>query len=169
MIDKATVTLLFLPIPFFMIPLYHTQWVVTWDIMAIRNKTLPKIWNTAQLCHTSWLFQCPAICNPNPETADTINTTIKIQSITKILFIHFQFYFVANVATLLEMYDNNCKEMELNGDSLYAREKLGWYQDRKLYNVVELVEWRWDIPSTVLHISVVAYFWYETKTGVGRN
>ncbi|EDY94502.1 hypothetical protein BACPLE_02906 [Phocaeicola plebeius DSM 17135] len=48
--------------------------------------------------------------------ADTINTTINIQSITKILFIHFRFYYATKVTTLLEMDDNNCKEMEFNDD-----------------------------------------------------
>ena len=57
-----------------------------------------------------------ATCRPNPEIADMINTTINIQSITKILFIHFRFYYATKVTTLLEMDDNNCKEMEFNDD-----------------------------------------------------
>ena len=40
MIDRTAVTLLFLPIPFFMFPLYHPQCVVTWNMMATRNNTL---------------------------------------------------------------------------------------------------------------------------------
>jgi hypothetical protein len=39
------------------------------------------------------------------------------QAITKILFIHFRFYYATKVTTLLEMDDNNCKEMEFNDDS----------------------------------------------------
>lgn len=59
---------------------------------------------------------CPAMCRPTPEMADTMNTTIKIQSITKILFIRFRFYYAAaKVTTLSETDDNNCKEMELSG------------------------------------------------------
>ena len=49
-----------------------------------------------------------------------INTTINIQSITKILFIHFRFYYATKVTTLLEMDDNNCKEMEFNVGRLFA-------------------------------------------------
>ena len=90
-IDSAIVTLLFLPIPFFTTPLYQLQCVIIWNITVIRNKKLVKTWNTAQLCHTSWAFPCPAICNPIPEHADRANVKIRIQSITKIFFICFRF------------------------------------------------------------------------------
>ena len=51
--DNTTVILLFLPIPFFIAPLYHPQCVVIWNIVAIKNKKLVKTWPTAQLCHSS--------------------------------------------------------------------------------------------------------------------
>ena len=42
MIERTAVGLVFLPIPFFMIPLYQSQCVAIWNIMATGNSTLPK-------------------------------------------------------------------------------------------------------------------------------
>ena len=42
MIERTAVALFFLPIPFFMIPLYQSQCVAIWNNMAIGNSTLPK-------------------------------------------------------------------------------------------------------------------------------
>ena len=101
MIERTAVALFFLPIPFFMIPLYQSQCVAIWNIMAIGNSTLPKTWNIAKLCQISWLFPRPVTCGLNPDITDAMNKSIKIQSITKVLFIRFQFYYIAKGTTFI--------------------------------------------------------------------
>lgn len=58
--DNMAVILRFRSIPFVISPLYHPLCVVIWNMAATRNRKLLDTWNTAQLCHSSWLLPCPA-------------------------------------------------------------------------------------------------------------
>ena len=43
----------------------------------------------------------PVTCGLNPDMTDAMNKSIKIQSITKVLFIRFQFYYIAKGTTFI--------------------------------------------------------------------
>lgn len=101
MIERTAVALFFCLFHFFMIPLYQSQCVAIWNIMATGNSTLPKTWNIAKLCQISWLFPRPVTCGLNQDITDTMNKSIKIQLITKVLFIRFQFYYIAKGTTFI--------------------------------------------------------------------
>ena len=55
----------------------------------------------SQIMPDSWLFPRPVTCGLNQDITDTMNKSIKIQLITKVLFIRFQFYYIAKGTTFI--------------------------------------------------------------------
>ena len=71
--NKTRFTKCFLVKPFETKVLYQCLLRQTWKHTDITQMRVATICATAQLCHTSWLLPCPAICKHIPVIADETN------------------------------------------------------------------------------------------------